>query len=308
MRRRALLAGLTVGLAGCSGRDEPAESTTNPTTTTRQRTGRDTRTTTERTESTTERTASSTETTDGPTETVVVGLGDDVELHQGTITLGEFVGVRANFFASGSISGYIRGGEDRIYAVLDADLSAYDSQHIIAGSQFEVTISGDPIGLEYSELGVQFGDSRDERTAQLAVPLPTLDHSPPAASVWFYGPDRGYRYPLPDHILSAMGHEPALSVATSFPEVISTSEDSTEVEVEFLVRNDGDRPWTLTCVVDHDRIEDGGWPVQLTVPSGEQRRTSESVLVPLMDAQEVTFEASWGFGGTEKTVPIEREN
>lgn len=307
MRRRTLLAGLAVGLAGCSGGDEPAATTTNRATTTRQTTVRDIQTTPERTEATPERTESPTETTDEPAETVVVGPGDDVELHQGPVRLGEFVEARANFFASGSVSGYIRGGEDRIYGVLDADLSAYDSQHIIAGSQFEVTVSGDPIRLEYSDLGVQFGESRDERTAQFAVPLPTLDHSPPAASVWFYGPDRSYRYPLPDHILSAMGHDRALSVATSFPEVISASDDSAEVEVEFLVRNDGDRPWILTCVVDHDRIEDGGWPVQLTVPPGEQRRGSESVWVSLRDAQEVTFEATWGFGGTEKTVPIERE-
>jgi len=304
MRRRALLASLAVGLAGCSERNEPTESTTDLPTTTRRTTSRETRTTTERTE----QTEPPTETTDDPTETAVVGPGDDVELYPGPITLGQFVETRANFFASGSVSGYIRGGEDRIYAVLEADLSAYDSEDIIAGSQCEVTVTGDPIPLENPELPVNSRYGVDEDTAQIAVPLPALDHAPSAATLWFYGPDRRYRFPIPDHILTAMGNQPALSVATSFPEVIATTDDSAEVAVEFLVANDGDRSWTLTCVVDHDRIHDGGWPVQLTVPPGEQRRASQSVWVSLRDAREVTFEASWGFGGTEKTVPVEREN
>ncbi|MFD1644459.1 hypothetical protein [Haloarchaeobius litoreus] len=307
MRRRALLAGLVVGLAGCSERDQPAVSTTNPPPTTGRTTTRDTRTATEHPATPTGGTEQPTETTAAePTETVVVAPGDDVELPQGTITLGQFIGTRANFFVVG-ISGYVRGGDDRIYAVLEADLSDYDNENILTGSQFEVTVDGNPISLDYSQLHVDIGDHSDGRTARLGVPLP-VGEVPGTAALWFVAPDRRYRYQLPDRVRSAMGDSPDISVATSFPEVISASDDSTEVEVEFLVRNDGDRPWTLTCIVDHDRIEDGGWPVQLTVPAGEQRRASRSVLVSLWEAQEVTFEASWGFGGTEKTVPVERKD
>ena len=306
MRRRALLAGLVVGLAGCSGRDEPAESTTNPPPTTREMTARTTSSDTP-TGTPTEQPESATETTDEPTETVVVESGDDVELHQGTITLGEFIGSRANFGTWRRYGGRVLGGDDRLYAVFEADLSDYDSRNIIAGSQCEVTVNGDPISLEYAELGADFSENLDGRGARLAAPLP-VGEVPDAAALWFYGTDRRYRLPFPEHIRTAMGHTPDLSVAASFPEVIATADDPAEVDIEFLVTNDGDRSWTLDYRVDHDRVTDGGWAGQSTVPPGAQRRVSLSVWVPVRDAQEVTFDASWGFGNMEKTVPIEREN
>lgn len=306
MRRRALLAGLAVGLAGCAGWDEPAESTTNPPPTTRGTTARTTSSDTP-TGTPTEQPESATETTDEPTETVVVGPGDDVELYQGPITLGEFVGPRANFGTWRRYGGRVLGGDDRMYAVLEADLSDYGSTNIIAGSQCEVTVNGDPISLEYAELGADFSEHLDGRGARLAAPLP-VGEVPDAAALWFYGPDRQYRLPFPEHIRTAMGHTPDLSVAASFPQVIATADDSAEVDIEFRVTNDGDRSWTLDCRVDHDRVTDGGWPVQLTVQPGEQRTVAESVGVSLREAQEVTFEASWGFGRAEKTVPIERES
>ncbi|WP_256298278.1 hypothetical protein [Haloarchaeobius salinus] len=313
MRRRALLAGLAVGLAGCSGRDEPTESTTNPPSTTDGTTVRttsndtQTRTRTEQTDSPTESTDEPTETTDEPTETVVVEPGDDVELYQGPITLGEFVGPQANFGTWRRYGGRVLGGDDRIYAVFDADLSDYDSRNIIAGSQCEVTVNGDPISLEYAELGADFSENLDGQAARLAAPLP-VGEVPETAALLFYGSDRLYRLPIPEHIRTAMGHTPDLSVTASIPETIATADDPAEVDIEFLVTNDGDRSWTLDYRVDHDRVIDGGWSAQLTVPPGEQRRPSLTVWVPVREAQEVTIDASWGFGNMERTVPIEREN
>ncbi|MFC4405401.1 hypothetical protein [Haloarchaeobius iranensis] len=306
MRRRALLVALAVGLAGCSGRDEPAESTTNRVTTTHgttvQTTASDTPTRTR-----TEQPEPPTETTDEPTETVVVEPGDGMELNQGPITLGEFVGPQANFGTWRRYGGRVLGGDNRIYAVFDADLSDYDSRNIIAGSQCEVTVNGDPIPLEYAELGVDFSEHLDGRGARLGAPLP-VGEVPETAALLFYGSDRRYRLPIPEHVRTAMAQTPDLSVTASIPETIATADDSAEVDIEFLMTNDGDRSWTLDYRVDHDRIVDGGWSAQRTVPPGEQRRPSLTVWVPVREAQEVTIDASWGFGNIERTVPIERES
>lgn len=284
MRRRALLASLAVGFAGCSGRDGPAEATDGSRTPTAGRTTP----------------ATITRTRTGPT---VVGPGDQLVLPGGFITLGEFVGPQATVYQTVNHGGEVLGGNGRIFAVLDADLSAYQDVRTPDGPPCKVTTTGADTTSERATLAVQLRDGTD----RLAVPLPT-GGSPSAAATLLDGADRRYRLPMPDGVLAAMAHTPDLSVEPVFPDAVSTSRDTTEVEVAFIVRNNGDRRWTLDCRADHDTVQDAGWRVQANVPAGERRRVSTSVLVWTEGYEEVTFEASWGFGETEATVPVKREH